>query len=43
MAIGDSFGAAFEFIKPQRAKAVGLVNDTETYQAHFPSISHFGA
>ena len=34
MAVGDAYGAAFEFIKPARQVAVGLVNDTKTYQHH---------
>jgi ADP-ribosyl-[dinitrogen reductase] hydrolase len=38
MALGDSYGAPFEFIKPARALACGLVNDTKTYQ-HHPEFS----
>jgi len=31
MAIGDAYGAGFEFITPEVQKAHGMVNDTETY------------
>jgi ADP-ribosyl-[dinitrogen reductase] hydrolase len=33
-AIGDAYGAAFEFIEPDRAKAVGLVNNAIAFQNH---------
>jgi ADP-ribosylglycohydrolase len=32
MAIGDAFGAAFEFVTPQAQKEAGLINDGRTFQ-----------
>lgn len=34
MAIGDAYGAAFEFITPIHAQVVGLINDGATHQKH---------
>jgi ADP-ribosyl-[dinitrogen reductase] hydrolase len=34
MALGDAYGAGWEFVTPEVAKAKGMVNDTETYYKH---------
>jgi ADP-ribosyl-[dinitrogen reductase] hydrolase len=38
MAIGDAYGAGFEFVKHEAQEASGQVNNTQTYYAH-PSLN----